>query len=215
SARSPLSSALVVSGLIHLGLVVYLLVCSFAPKNDVTEISMIGNFVQAQTPFAQSHFLGPMRVSKNFVKPQADIKSKDVAPPAKEDVMDASQATLQSAGASEQAMAHESLDSSFSTGAQSQGRYDEYTRDVLRLIHQKKVYPRMAQKMGHTGKIRVRLRIGRDGSVLQSEVVEESRYSTLNEAAKKLLNELGQLKPFPAEVPEKFWVFHVPIEYKL
>lgn len=210
--RSSFSSAFVVSGLIHLGLVAFLVFRSFAPDTEKTNIGLIGNFIEAQTPFGHSPLTRPTASKREKRQFRRENPPVEAVPGGVEQVPDPARATQ---SATESGASLSQNQASGTGGIPSQGQYDEYTRDVLRMIHQKKIYPRMAQKMGHTGKVRVRLRIARDGSVLQSEVVEESRYSTLNEAARKLLGELGQLKPFPAEVSEKYWVFHVPIEYKL
>ncbi len=92
---------------------------------------------------------------------------------------------------------------------------DEYTRDLLLMIQKRNVYPRMAQKMGHTGRVLIRLKIARNGNILESKILETSPYQTLNEAAEKLMGSLPKLRPFPENMTEEEWIFNIPIDYKI
>ena len=102
-----------------------------------------------------------------------------------------------------------------STGVSQSGTKDSYTKDLLVLIHQRKVYPRLAQKMGQKGRLMALLRVASDGRILESQIVEKTPYVALNEAAEKLVKSLPTLKPFPNSIHEKEWVFHIPIDYRI
>lgn len=101
------------------------------------------------------------------------------------------------------------------SGLTQSGVKDSYAKDLLILIHQRKIYPRLAQKMGHRGRLLAKLRIAQDGRILESQIVEPTPYMTLNEAAEKLMKSLPRLKPFPEDVKDQEWVFHIPIDYKI
>lgn len=105
--------------------------------------------------------------------------------------------------------------SSISTGFSQSGIKDSYTKDLLVMIHQRKVYPRLAQKMGHRGRLIAQLRVSQDGRIIDSKIVEPSPHTTLNEAAEKLMKSLPRLKPFPEDVKDQEWVFNIPIDYKI
>lgn len=101
------------------------------------------------------------------------------------------------------------------SGPSQSGIKETYAKELLVLIHQRKVYPRLAQKMGHRGRLLAKLRIAQDGRILDSQIIEPSPHVTLNEAAEKLMKNLPRLKPFPEDVKEQEWVFHIPIDYKI
>lgn len=92
---------------------------------------------------------------------------------------------------------------------------DNYTKELLLLIQSRHVYPRLAQKMKHTGSILVRLRVFKDGSIREAVIVQRSAYQSLNDAAQKLVDSLVKLKPFPENIKEQEWIFNIPIEYKI
>lgn len=109
----------------------------------------------------------------------------------------------------------ESTGESTNSAPTTAGVKDSYAKDLLVLIHQRKVYPRLAQKMGHRGRLLAQLRVAQDGRILDSQIIESSKYVTLNEAAEKLMRSLPKLKPFPDHIKDKEWVFHIPIDYKI
>lgn len=73
----------------------------------------------------------------------------------------------------------------------------KYIAELTKFIDKNQYYPRRALRMRQTGKVKVKLVINPDGSFKSINVIEESAYSILNSAAKKLLIELGSFKPLP------------------
>jgi TonB family protein len=136
---------------------------------------------------------------------QKKIKARELSPPSEIKVATTPEPNTISSSSS---------DSAPSELSQS-GVKDTYAKDLLVLIHQRKVYPRLAQKMGHRGRLLAKLRIAQDGRILDSQIVEPSPHVTLNEAAEKLMKSLPRLKPFPDHVKDQEWVFHIPIDYKI
>ena len=92
---------------------------------------------------------------------------------------------------------------------------DSYTKELLLLIQSRHVYPRLAQRMKHSGSILIRLSVFKDGSIREAVIVQNSAYQSLNEAAQKLIDGLVRLKPFPENIKEQEWIFNIPIEYKI
>lgn len=89
----------------------------------------------------------------------------------------------------------------------------EYISKIAWTLNQKKEYPDLARRMRQQGKLKVRFILERDGRILNAEVIEQSNYESLNQAAKKLLTEIKSFEPFPQEVTDQQWAVTVPIEY--
>lgn len=90
-----------------------------------------------------------------------------------------------------------------------------YELEVASRLNALKRYPDAAKRMRQQGRVMVRFKLGRDGHVLAREIVEASPHATLNEAARSLLSQIQEFKPFPAQTTVTSWVFTVPIEYRL
>lgn len=89
----------------------------------------------------------------------------------------------------------------------------EYISKIAWTLNQKKEYPDLARRMRQQGKLKVRFILERDGRILNAEVIEQSNYESLNQAAKKLLTEIKSFEPFPQGVTDQQWAVTVPIEY--
>lgn len=89
----------------------------------------------------------------------------------------------------------------------------EYISKIAWTLNQKKEYPDLARRMRQQGKLKVRFILERDGRILNAEVIEQSKYENLNQAAKKLLTEIKSFEPFPQGVTDQQWAVTVPIEY--
>jgi protein TonB len=92
---------------------------------------------------------------------------------------------------------------------------DRYLYEIKKLLERRKTYPAMAQKMGHTGRVLMRFTLAKDGSVIESEVVEKASYETLNKAADALVRSISKEKPFPHEIRKTTWSITVPIDYAI
>jgi protein TonB len=89
-----------------------------------------------------------------------------------------------------------------------------YRASVRQTLEQRKVYPPLAQRLGQTGTVVLKFVLGKDGSLLASEIAEASPYPVLNEAAKNLLVS-AKFGPMPAELEKPSWEFTIPVEYRL
>ncbi|MHA2620337.1 MAG: TonB family protein [bacterium JZ-2024 1] len=75
----------------------------------------------------------------------------------------------------------------------------EYFRKVIRLIDEKKEYPRIAVQRDWQGKVGVRFTLHADGSVGEVKVVAQSDYAVLDSAA---IEAVKKASPFPAPPSE-------------
>ncbi len=92
---------------------------------------------------------------------------------------------------------------------------DRYLYEIKKLLERRKTYPAMAQRMGHTGRVLMRFTLAKDGSVIESEVLEKASYETLNKAADALVRSISKEKPFPHEIRKTTWSITVPIDYAI
>lgn len=92
---------------------------------------------------------------------------------------------------------------------------ERYLYELRMLIEGRKIYPASSKVFKETGRVVVKFNILRDGKIQQVEVIDQSRFARLNNAAVSLISDIRQYKPLPDAVPDKELVVHVPIEYKL
>lgn len=106
--------------------------------------------------------------------------------------------------------------SSIGGGGRSAATLEElYIAELTALIHRRKSYPLMAKKLNQQGRVKVFFTIGKNGQVIEARVVESSPYQHLNRSAAKLIEEINELKPLPAEINKSTLSFVVPINYRL
>lgn len=92
---------------------------------------------------------------------------------------------------------------------------EQYALQLRALFETKKSFPVMARKLGKEGRVTLQLMLGSNGSVLQYQVAESSGSEVLDQAALRLVNQIGEFPPFPEEIKRTNWQFFIPIEYRL
>lgn len=92
---------------------------------------------------------------------------------------------------------------------------EQYALQLRSLFEAKKSFPVMARKLGKEGRVTLQLVLGSNGSVLQYQVAESSGSEVLDQAALRLVNQIGEFPPFPEEIKRTNWQFFIPIEYRL
>lgn len=92
---------------------------------------------------------------------------------------------------------------------------ERYAAELRQWLERRKVYPATARRMGKQGRVLVKFRLRRDGSILHAQVIEASSHEVLNDAAKELVRAVNGFRPFPDEITKTAWDFLVPIDYKL
>lgn len=111
-----------------------------------------------------------------------------------------------------------SVQTTESAGGPSSGENgvsEEYVLTVMKTLHAKRSYPELARKLRHQGQVLLRFRVGRDGQILESEILKKAPYESLNQSARRLIEEVRRFEKFPDHVKEATWAFTVPVEYRL
>ena len=103
---------------------------------------------------------------------------------------------------------------SFLKSREGQDMLLSYSQQLKVYLEQNKTYPRVAQRLKHSGTVKLKLSISTDGEFGKIEVVSPSPFNTLNHAAVTLLKDLGRFKPLPKSFKGSE-DFVIPIAYKL
>ncbi len=89
-----------------------------------------------------------------------------------------------------------------------------YAQELNLYILRNQFYPRAARRLRQTGVVRVKVVIGSEGQFRNVELIRPSNHARLNQAAMKLIKNLGKFKPLPEGVGREK-AFIVPIAYKI
>ena len=83
-------------------------------------------------------------------------------------------------------------------------------------VQSEKNYPRMAQRRGWEGTATVRIRVSRDGSLVDvPSVVESSAYDLLDDEALRMIESAAPFDAFPDHSKEDEQEFVIPIRFEL
>lgn len=100
-------------------------------------------------------------------------------------------------------------------GQRAASLIERYAAMIRGQLEAQKSYPALARRLGKQGTVVVRFTLQRDGRVLKAEILSPSEHPVLNDAAKKLVENVASFAPFPAEITAGSADFLVPIEYQL
>ncbi len=89
-----------------------------------------------------------------------------------------------------------------------------YSEELKVFLEQNKKYPRLAQRLKQSGTVTLRVKIYADGRFGNVEILNESPFDSLNQAAVDLLKSLGRFKPLPQSF-ESEENFVIPIAYRM
>lgn len=95
------------------------------------------------------------------------------------------------------------------------GQVDEYKSYLRQFLQARQRYPEMAQRLRQEGSVKVRFELASNGRVLSASLIEKSPYEILNRAAKSLIEEIREFKPFPETIHSVSQVFTVSIDYAM
>lgn len=90
----------------------------------------------------------------------------------------------------------------------------DWQKDVVLRIGKARKYPSDARKQKITGTVRVRFTIDRYGNVLSQEVAESSVHTVLDNAALKVLADVGKLPTPPHHLQGDSFTLMVPLNYQ-
>ncbi|NCN95464.1 MAG: energy transducer TonB, partial [Bdellovibrionales bacterium] len=90
-----------------------------------------------------------------------------------------------------------------------------YQNQLIAQLNANRFYPPLAKKMRQQGVVLVQFRVSKSGKILEAKVIQESPFKSLNDSARKLVEGLHNLAPFPAEITKTTWLFEVPVKYQM
>lgn len=91
----------------------------------------------------------------------------------------------------------------------------KYFTDIVKLIENNKKYPTMAKRLGQYGMVLVKLTLDKNGKIVELEVKDGVRFSSLREASLKAIESVGTFPSIPTEFGVDTISFNVPIKYQL
>jgi protein TonB len=99
-------------------------------------------------------------------------------------------------------------------GAHAQDDMSRYVTTLFTMIDRKKEYPSQALRRHEQGTVAVRLRIGRDGKLIDVSSPTESP-QRLVQASLQAVRDAAPFPPLPGSLDKAEAVFEVPVTYRL
>lgn len=90
-----------------------------------------------------------------------------------------------------------------------------YRRALIRWLERRKFYPPAARRAGLEGQVVLRIRLGRDGTVIETALAGSSGHAVLDEAALDLVGRAGDAPPLPADFPADQAELVAPLSFLL
>ncbi len=90
-----------------------------------------------------------------------------------------------------------------------------YTAALLKAIEHHRRYPLRARRRGDEGEVVVDFTILKDGEITGIQIASTSHFTSLDHAASKALEQLGQFRPIPQQLQRTSWDFRIPIRFAL
>lgn len=103
----------------------------------------------------------------------------------------------------------------FGSGAGADTAKNKYFSLVAQTIYKNKRYPRQAYSLNQEGKVLVRLKLGKNGKVLELKVLEKAPYISLTNATIETIQSIKKFPLIPDELGVEEITFRIPIEYKI
>lgn len=91
----------------------------------------------------------------------------------------------------------------------------DYMSQLIRDVYSNIRYPERAVRRNYEGSVRMRLIIGRDGSLADMQVMEGARYGMLNEEAERAVLAATPFAPIPSELRGDRIEVELPINFRL
>ncbi len=90
-----------------------------------------------------------------------------------------------------------------------------YFSDLMRSIQSNTKYPRRALQRNQQGEVRVSVIINRVGQIVRTEILEESEYRLINEAAIDAIEDSAPFAEIPSAIQGQVYEFSVPFTFVL
>jgi TonB family protein len=91
----------------------------------------------------------------------------------------------------------------------------KYFSQVAQTLNKNKRYPRQAYSLNQEGTVVVRLRLNKQGKVLDVKVIEKAPFKSLTNASLEAINSIKKFPVIPEELGLEEITFNIPIEYKI
>ncbi len=102
-----------------------------------------------------------------------------------------------------------------SIAEQEEDAIQSYLSFVFQSLENHKRYPEAAERRGLSGQVVLRFTVRQDGEVLNPEIVKVTGHDSFGDAAKRALERVGQLPPFPSDIRRHELLVEVPITYQI
>jgi TonB family protein len=100
-------------------------------------------------------------------------------------------------------------------GTEEATALESYVIGFRALVEKRKNYPLLSRRMGEAGRVRLRLRILRDGTVQEVTLQEGSAFKRLDQSALEAVETIKKYRPFPESVAKNDLLIDLPIEFTL
>lgn len=90
-----------------------------------------------------------------------------------------------------------------------------YVSDMLKKVFSKTRYPKRALERNQEGSVRIAVTIDRKGNILNTRILEESRYELLNKEASEAVTRAAPFPELPPALSGSKFEFTVPIRFTL
>lgn len=91
----------------------------------------------------------------------------------------------------------------------------KYRGLIHQLVTSKKKYPRSAQVMQHEGRVVIRVKLSKDGHLLDVKVLESSKYKSLTNASLEAIKKIDKFPNLPQEAGLEDYSINIPFEYEI
>lgn len=90
-----------------------------------------------------------------------------------------------------------------------------YRGEIYQLVNSKKVYPRKARALQQEGTVVAKLKLSKDGKLLNLEIVEEAKFKILTKATLDAIKSIKKFPEIPSEMGLNEITINIPFEYEI
>jgi TonB family protein len=92
---------------------------------------------------------------------------------------------------------------------------EKYLVSLRNQVRLQQKYPKQSLVFKEEGLVKVRVTLDRKGALTKLELIQESRFPRLNDAAMKAVSDAAPFPEFPTEIEFQAWKVTVPIQFML
>jgi protein TonB len=90
-----------------------------------------------------------------------------------------------------------------------------YITHVRELVAKNKSYPFIARKLRQEGTVKLKIIILKTGVITRYELIQSSKFESLNKSTLNLVKRIGKFKPFPKKLMSERIEVTIPVIYEL